>query len=85
MEVTTPENLYKAKYELENLTSEELIEAHNDLVDFLHKLQDDVYNQIDLINRVRIEKLGIEDEVLVTRIPRNRTENGDIITPGYGG
>ena len=85
MEITTPENLYKAKYELENLTSEELIEAHNDLVDFLHKLQDDVYNQIDLINRVRIEKLGIEDEVLVTRIPRNRTENGDIITPGYGG
>ena len=85
MEVTTPENLYKAKYELENLTSEELIEAHNDLVDFLHKLQDDVYNQIDLMNRVRIEKLGIEDEVLVTRIPRNRTENGDIITPGYGG
>jgi len=26
MEVTTPENLYKAKYELENLTSEELID-----------------------------------------------------------
>jgi hypothetical protein len=72
MEVTTPENLYKAKYELENLTSEELIEAHNDLIDFLHKIQDDIYNQIDLINRVRIEKLGLEDEVLVTRVPRNR-------------
>jgi len=72
MEVTTPENLYTAKYKLENLTSEELIETHNDLIDFLHKIQDDVYNQIDLINRVRIEKLGLEDEVLVTRIPRNR-------------
>tara|TARA_B100000949_G_C14207769_1_gene418911 strand:+ start:17 stop:241 length:225 start_codon:yes stop_codon:yes gene_type:complete len=74
MEVTTPENLYKAKYELENLTSEELIEAHNELIDFLHKLQDDVYNQIELINRVRIEKLGLEDEMVVTRIPRNRGE-----------
>ena len=74
MEVTTPENLYKAKYELETLTSEELIEAHNELIDFLHKLQDDVYNQIDLINRVRVEKLGLEDEVVVTRIPRNRGE-----------
>ena len=85
MEVTTPENLYKAKYELETMSSEELIEAHNELIDFLRNLQDDVYNQIDLINRVRIEKLGLEDEVLVTRVPRNRTENGDIITPGYGG
>jgi len=74
MEVIISENLYKAKYELENLTSEELIEAHNELIDFLHKLQDDVYNQIDLINRVRIEKLGLEDEVIVTRIPRNRGE-----------
>ena len=85
MEVTTPENLYKAKYELETMSSEELIEAHNELIDFLRNLQDDVYNQIDLIYRVRIEKLGLEDEVLVTRVPRNRTENGDIITPGYGG
>ena len=71
MEVTTPENLYKAKYELETMSSEELIEAHNELIDFLRNLQDDVYNQIDLINRVRIEKLGLEDEVLVTRVPRN--------------
>jgi len=71
MELIPPENLYKAKYELENLTSEELIEAHNELIDFLRKLTDDVYNQIDLMNRVRVEKLGIEDEVVVTRIPRN--------------
>ena len=71
MEVTTPENLYKAKYELETMSSEELIEAHNELIDFLRNLKDDVYNQIDLINRVRIEKLGLEDEVLVTRVPRN--------------
>ena len=71
MEVTTPENLYKAKYELETMSSEELIEAHNELIDFLRNLQDDVYNQIDLINRVRIEKLGLEDEVLVTRVTRN--------------
>jgi hypothetical protein len=71
MELIPPENLYKAKYELENLTSEELIEAHNELIDFLRKLTDDVYNQIDLMNRVRVEKLGIEDEVVVTCIPRN--------------
>ena len=72
MENTTSETLYKAKDELENLTSEELVEAHNELIDFLKKLQEDVYNQIDLINRVRVEKLGLEDEVVVTRIPRNR-------------
>jgi len=72
MENTTSETLYKAKYELEELTSEELVEAHNELIDFLKKLQEDVYNQIDLINRVRVEKLGLEDEVVVTRIPRNR-------------
>jgi len=72
MENITSETLYKTKDELENLTSEELIEAHNELIDSLHKFQDDVYNQIDLINRVRIEKLGLEDEVVVTRIPRNR-------------
>jgi len=72
MENTTSETLYKAKYELEELTSEELVEAHNELIDFLKKLQEDVYNQIDLINRVRVEKLGLEDEVVVTRIPRER-------------
>jgi|TARA_R110000824_G_scaffold52052_10_gene144725 hypothetical protein len=72
MENTTSETLYKAKYELEELTSEELVEAHNELIDFLQKLQEDVYNQIDLINRVRVEKLGLEDEVVVTRIPRER-------------
>ena len=72
MENTTSETLYKAKDELENLTSEELVEAHNELIDFLKKLQEDVYNQIDLINRVRVEKLGLEDEVVVTRIPRER-------------
>ena len=72
MENTTSETLYKAKYELEELTSEELVAAHNELVDFLKKLQEDVYNQIDLINRVRVEKLGLEDEVVVTRIPRER-------------
>ena len=60
------------RVQLEDLTSEELVEAHNELIDFLRKLQDDVYNQIDLINRVRVEKLGLEDEVVVTRIPRNR-------------
>ena len=72
MENTTSETLYKAKYELEELTSEELVEAHNELIDFLKKLQEDVYNQIDMINRVRVEKLGLEDEVVVTRIPRER-------------
>ena len=70
MTVETPESLYKAKYELENLTSEELVEAHNDLIDFFQKIKLDVYNQIDLINRVRIEKLGLEDEVEVVRVPR---------------
>lgn len=74
MENTTSETLYKAKYELEELTSEELVEAHNELIDFLKKLQEDVYNQIDLINRVRVEKLGLEDEVVVTRIPRERRQ-----------
>ena len=49
MEVTTPESLYKPKYELETLTSEELIKTHNELVNFLYKIQDDIYNQIDLI------------------------------------
>jgi len=72
MEITTPENLYKAKYELETLTSVELIDAHNELIDFLRKLEADVYNQIDLMNSVRVEKLGIEDEVIVTRVPRNQ-------------
>jgi len=72
VEITIPENLYKTKYELENLTSEELIKTHNELVDFLYKIQDDIYNQIDLLNRVRVEKLGLEDELVVTRIPRNR-------------
>ena len=72
MENTISETLYKAKYELEELTSEELVEAHNELIDLLKKLQEDVYNQIDLINKVRVEKLGLEDEVVVTRIPRER-------------
>ena len=72
MTVETPESLYKAKYELENLTSEELIDAHNELIDFFQKLKLDVYNQIDLINAVRVEKLGLEDEVEVIKIPRNR-------------
>ena len=42
------------------------------MIDLLKKLQEDVYNQIDLINKVRVEKLGLEDEVVVTRIPRER-------------
>ena len=70
--ILTPENLYKAKYELENLTSEELIDAHNELIDFFQKLKIDLHNQLDLINKVRIEKLGLEDEVQVIKIPRNR-------------
>jgi hypothetical protein len=72
MENTTSETLYKAKYELEELTSEELVESHNELIELLRKFQDDIYNQIDLINRVRVEKLGLEDEVVVTRVPRER-------------
>ena len=48
MTVEIPATLYKAKYELENLTSEELIDAHNDLIDFFQKLKLDVYNQISL-------------------------------------
>mgnify|MGYP004451505953 CR=1 FL=1 len=66
-----PEVLYKANYELRDLTQEELVEAHNELIDFLQNLQTDIYNQIDLVNRVRVEKLGLEDELVVTRIPRN--------------
>ena len=42
VEIKIPENLYKTKYELENLTSEELIKTHNELVDFLYKIQDDI-------------------------------------------
>ena len=67
-----PEILYRDKYELENLTFEELIDAHNDVIDFFQKLKIDLHNQLDLINKVRIEKLGLEDEVQVIKIPRNR-------------
>ena len=67
-----PEILYRDKYELEKLTFEELIDAHNDVIDFFQKLKIDLHNQLDLINKVRIEKLGLEDEVQVIKIPRNR-------------
>ena len=50
----------------------ELIDAHNDVIDFFQKLKIDLHNQLDLINKVRIEKLGLEDEVQVIKIPRNR-------------
>jgi len=67
-----PEILYRDKYELEKLTFEELIDAHNDVIDFFQKLKIDLHNQLDLINKVRVEKLGLEDEVQVIKIPRNR-------------
>ena len=67
-----PEILYRDKYELEKLTFEELIDAHNDVIDFFQKLKIDLHNQLDSINKVRIEKLGLEDEVQVIKIPRNR-------------
>ena len=72
MNIEAPDTLYLSQEELEQLTSEDLIQAHNNIVDFLVNVQNDVNDQIELLNHVRIKKSGLEDEVEIVRVPRER-------------
>jgi len=72
MNIEAPDTLYLSQEELEQLTSEDLIQAHNNIVDFLVNVQNDVNDQIELLNHVRIKKAGLEDEVEIVRVPRER-------------
>jgi hypothetical protein len=66
----------KTKEELQKMSDDELLEWHNSLVEENLEMEDpddmmENYSQMELFQRVWLERHGVEDKMIEVRVPRN--------------